>query len=106
MCLINRLIPLIILFSVSECYGAKPVHIGDVSKNILGLASGITDVIFKLCYVIGIALFVGSLMQFKEHRDRPANVRISQPLMMLVFGFAIIMLPILASFSESAKGIT
>jgi len=79
------------------------VSMTEISSNVFNFASNLSVLIYKLCYVIGIALLVGSMMQFKEHRDRPGQIHMSQPVAMLLLGLSLIALPILAGYSEAAK---
>jgi hypothetical protein len=73
--------------------------VGEFAENILTPVCIMTDVFYKICYIIGFALCIASGIQYKAHRDNPLHVRVSQPIALLIFGLAFILLPLIGQLS-------
>jgi len=99
--LIIRLL-ILTLFLPSLAYAAGPT-LGDVAGRLTGVASGVYLLLYKIFYVVGIAMLVGSLIRFKEHRDNPQQVPFSQPITLLLLGLGVIAIPVIAKLSEAVK---
>ena len=79
-------------------------NIGVVAEEALEPVGFLSSFVSKMCYVIGTILIVGSLMQYKRHRDNPTEVRISKPLMLLLLGLVIALIPLVPQFLASRSG--
>jgi len=78
------------------------VNWGDVAENVLVPANALIKAAYTMCYVIGMGLIFGSLVQYRSHKQSPTQVRIGQPIMLLIFGIVLLCLPFLAQLSSSA----
>jgi hypothetical protein len=93
------------LFSLSQfayAYSQDP-NLGQAAGNMLvplGLAA---DGFRKLCFVIGGTLIIGAGMQYKNYRNNPSAVRLSTPVVLLLLGIALILLPIISSISQGSQ---
>lgn len=80
-----------------------PLTLGQASNKVLEPVSVLADVMYKICYVLGSTLVLGSFIQYKAHRDNPSQVRLSQPIFLLIVGLVLIALPYLAQYSDAAN---
>ncbi|CAN5259566.1 hypothetical protein BH10PSE19_BH10PSE19_06280 [soil metagenome] len=103
---ISKCICLLIPFCIVKVAVAAMVSqtstMGDFASNVLDPICVMTSAFYKICYVIGAALLVASIVQYKAHRNNPLQVRISQPIALVIFGIAFILLPIIGQLSTSA----
>jgi len=72
---------------------AQQQTLGDLANRVMIPISGLEEVLYTICYIIGGAITVGSLVQFKLHRDNPSQVRLSTPLLLLILGLALVLIP-------------
>ncbi len=63
--------------------------IGNVQTNIGSLA----PLLSLISYIAGIAFCIAGIVQFKAHKDNPAQVPLSKPLVYLGVGAALLFLP-------------
>ena len=68
--------------------------LGDFAGNILDPLCIMTNAFYKICYLIGTALLIASAIQYGGYRRNPLQVRLSQPMALLIFGLAFILLPL------------
>lgn len=69
--------------------------LGTLANTLSAPVDLFTGIIYKVCYVIGFVLIVGSVLQYKRYRDNPNEVRLSQPILLLLLGGIIIILPLI-----------
>lgn len=69
--------------------------LGSLANTLSAPVDLFTGIIYKICYVIGFVLIIGSILQYKRHRDNPNEVRLSQPVMLLLLGIIIAILPLI-----------
>lgn len=86
-------------------YSPGGVDLGSAARNIIEPTSFLTKTIYAMCYVIGSALLIGSLVMYRMHRDNPLQTRLSQVIFLFVFGLAVVLIPIVAQLSEGAKAV-
>ena len=81
--------------SVAATVGATEGHqtAGQVAKNIHGSFGKIAQLITASAYLLGLALVVGSIMKFKQHKDNPTQVPIGTPIALLIIGASLLFLP-------------
>ena len=90
-------------FPLTANAAATAITLGQASNRMLEPVSVLTDVMYKICYVLGSTLILGSFIQYKAHRDNPSQVRLSQPIFLLIVGLVLIALPSLAQYSDAAS---
>jgi len=81
---------------------ADDVSLGQLSTNLMGPVSVLAELLYKICYVLGAMFILGSVLQYKNHRDNPSQIPISRPILLLVFGLIFIGFPFFAQLSSGA----
>lgn len=66
--------------------------IGSVAGNIFGIGMTISGIIKIICIVTGCGLILGSLVQYKKHRENPVETTWGTVLFTFLAGVAIICL--------------
>lgn len=96
-----RIILFLLAFLPSIVFAAD-VSLGQLSTSLMGPVSVLADLMYKICYVLGAMFLLGSVLQYKNHRDNPSQVPISRPILLLVFGLILIGFPFFAQLSSGA----
>jgi intracellular multiplication protein IcmD len=76
--------------------------LGETAGNILTPIGVFTNVIYNVCYIVGVAFALGAVIRFKEYRENPSQTPISRPIAMLIFGFVIFAIPFVAKLSAGS----
>ncbi len=100
--MLKRLIFFIFTLFFSEIVFAD-ISLGQAADNILVPLGALNQIIYTICYILGTAMLGGSLIQYKAHRDNPSNVRLTQPIMLLIIGLILIGIPYLVQVSSGAN---
>ena len=79
------------------------VTFGESAGNIMRPMSVATNAIYGLCYIIGTAFFLGGLVQYRNYRRNPQQVRFGTVILLIVTGIILVVLPFLAKFSSSSS---
>ena len=97
----NILLLLLIAFpAVVLAVGGKGLT--GITENIFEPTSLLAKFLYAACYVVGIALILGSFLEYHEHHENPTHVHFSHVVYLFLFGVAIVLIPIIARFSASA----
>lgn len=89
---------LLVLGSV-VCFGfgaaafAVTSGIGAVASTVTGGLANVAKLITAAAYVAGFGFAVGGIVKFKAHKDNPTQVPISQPIVLVFVGAALIFAP-------------
>lgn len=89
----------VVVFSFLFCTGSYAgvtmgnEDLGIMSKDITQSFIGITHLITVLSYVGGIALIIGAILKFKQHKDNPTQIPIGTPIALVFIGAALLFLP-------------
>lgn len=75
-------------FAVSGAAG-----IGSVATTVASNLGAIAKLITAGSYVAGFGFAVAAIVKFKAHKDTPTQVHISQPIVLLFVGAALIFVP-------------
>jgi len=86
----------------SQVTYAQDSSLGGLAQNILGPFSAMGKIMMAVCIVGGVGFILGSVVQYKAHRENPTQVRISTPLLLLILGIALVSLPFLGKYSSSS----
>ena len=76
--------------------------IGAVSNNILGPVQGFAYLMNAVCYVIGFGFLLTGLLQYKNYRENPQQVKLSTPVILALLGGLFIALPFIGMLSSSS----
>lgn len=102
---IEKYILALVLIVNSWSVFAHDPSIGSASQNITSALDSITDLILAAVSIAGIACFFSAIMKLYLHRKNPQQVPISQFFSMLVMSLALIVLPLLILYGDSAYNI-
>jgi hypothetical protein len=102
---LTKLLSIFILLMVSPLIYAEP-SLAQVSSNMLVPVTMFTKMLHSCCYIIGIMLLMGSITQYREHRNNASQVPLSRPILLLIFGLLLIGLPWLGHLSAAASFLT
>lgn len=103
--MLKKLITAICFFWASATFAATqsaPISIGEAAQNLLLPVGAFASIIYSMCYVLGAAFIMGSMIRFKEHRQNPSQTPISRPIAIFIFGLVFIVIPIIAKLSSSS----
>lgn len=75
------------------CFAAT--NLGELANELSSPVDLFTSIITKICYVIGFVLIIGSVLQYKRYRENSSEVRLSQPILLFIFGVVIVILPLI-----------
>lgn len=67
--------------------------IGQAAENLMVPTEILTKLLLISCYIIGIALILGAIVQYKIHRQSPKLVPLTTPITLLVLGLISVMIP-------------
>lgn len=67
--------------------------LGDVADNLYEPVAVVNMMIEWACYVVGIALMIGSILQYRIHRQNPKLTPLFTPILMLLIGIVIVLIP-------------
>ena len=72
---------------------ALAVDFKDISETLMTPTIVITKMLIFACYVVGAALIVASVAQYRNHLQTPKLVPLTTPVMLLVLGIGLLLLP-------------
>lgn len=77
--------------------------VAQVSTDLLQPIGLFTKTLYNICYIIGAMMLVGSIVQYRDHRNNPSQVPFSRPIILLLLGLLLILLPIIGQLSASSS---
>lgn len=80
--------------------------LGGMAQSMLVPISALAQLFYKMFYILGAAMIVGSGVQYKAHRDNPSQIPINRPIFLLVVGLVLIAVPLIAQLSASAASVS
>lgn len=84
-------------------YAAASHAIGSLSNNLMALASNVGSLVSGVCFVIGIGLLAGSLIQYRQHRRNRLMTPISKPIFMFILGAVLVCIPLLGHLAPGGE---
>src|SRR5262249_51239216 len=91
------------LISLGQNTFAEDVSLATASKNLMQPVSLFTEMIYNICYVAAITIFISSIAQFRAHRQSPNQTPLNRPIVLLILSIIVALIPITAKLSEAAK---
>ena len=67
--------------------------LGAVAESVGGTLDEVAKLITGAAYVAGMAFAVGAIAKFKQHKENPTQIPISQPIVFLLVGIALMFCP-------------
>jgi intracellular multiplication protein IcmD len=80
--------------------------LGGMAQSMLVPIDVMTLLMYKICYILGGAMIVGSGVQYKAHRDNPQQIPINRPIFLLIIGLVLVALPLIAQLSGASSAST
>ena len=88
------LFALIIFSNTVSAEGQSLLHI---ATNIKSSLQNVVNLIVGISYVAGLSFAFMGMLKFKAHKDNPAQVPLSQPIVLLAISAALVFLPSLVT---------
>lgn len=79
------------LFAVTDVFAVS--GIATIATNVTSNLAAVAKLITAGAYVAGFGFAVAAIVKFKAHKDTPTQVHISQPIVLLFVGAALIFVP-------------
>lgn len=77
----------------------------DIVSNVQANVQSLAPLLTIAAYVVGVGFCIAGIVQFKAHKDNPAQVPLSKPMVYIGVGAALLFLPtIMESAGESIFG--
>lgn len=67
--------------------------IGDAAESLTDVTAIVTKLVHIACYIVGTALILGSVAQYKNHKQNPKLVPLTTPITLLILGVLGVMIP-------------
>ena len=77
--------------------------IGDVAQNLMAPTEVVTKLMLVACYVIGVALILVGLAQYKIHLQSPKLVPLTTPIALLILGTVALLIPYVSDKFETGN---
>jgi intracellular multiplication protein IcmD len=91
----KNLLRLFSLFFISSVtIAVRSQDLGQIARQIAAPVGLATNLVQIICIICGVAMILGSLLKYKAHRQNPIEVPFSTPIMLLLFGLAVLALGI------------
>ena len=97
----GALIALGVFFSI----GAYAADLGTVSEDLLAPTAIVTQILVYVCYIVGAIFFFMAMAQYKVHRESPKLVPLSTPIMFVLFGAILALLPYVSGKFNSGSAL-
>jgi len=98
--MISYLVSFTMLIMMDVCYAGK--SLGEISDFATGIAGGLGKILYAIAFVLGASFLIGSIIQYKQHRENPQMVRLSNPVIYFILGLSLIALPFIAMLSDGS----
>ncbi len=89
----NLLCLLLMLPFTLQASGGTHASLGEAADNLMTPVSFMTKLALLACYIIGIALLLAAIAQYKIHRQSPKLVPLTTPITLLVIGLTALGIP-------------
>lgn len=87
-------------------YALAATNIGTAAEQVAtGPLSLFWDFIAKICYVVGITLFISGVVHYKRYRENPVATPLSKPVTLLLLGVTIGLLPLIPPWLAYRTGV-
>ena len=81
--------------------------LSSIASNVQSQVKTVANLLIIIAYVAGIGFALTGILQFKAHKDNPAQVPLSKPIVYLCVGAVLLFLPnVLSSAGQTIFGTT
>ena len=91
----------VLILLLQNCCHAAPI--GEVSGNLLGTATFVSDIMVLMSYILSLVFFLTAIMQFRMHRNNPKIVPLINVIFSLALAIVIGAIPYMAIHQESSS---
>jgi len=84
---------LTLLFLSEQASAAAAQSLSDIVSNVQGNIITLGPLLTIVSYISGVGFAIAGIVQFKAHKDNPAQVPLSKPMVYLGVGAALLFLP-------------
>lgn len=94
----------------ANAFAGGASSLSDVVSTLEGNVTPVAELLSYVAYVTGVGFCIAGILQFKAHKDNPAQVPLSKPIVHLGVGAGLLFLPSLMQiagqsiFGEGATG--
>jgi intracellular multiplication protein IcmD len=89
---VRRLLGLALIFFSTDVL-ASGMTLGDMADSIVGSFESVTKLITAGSYLAGLGFMVVAIIQFKAHKDNPAQTPIGKPIALVFIGASLLFMP-------------
>lgn len=97
--LIFQVILFIIFYSLADIIFAK-ASLGEVAGNISSVMSGLANIFYQVCFILGGCFIFAGIIKYVEHRTNPLMVTWSMIFFLFIAGIIFILIPLAAYFAS------
>ena len=102
---IGFLSSMLFAFWMGDAVAGSSQSLSDIVSNVQGNVLTLGPLLTIISYVAGVGFAIGGIVKFKAHKDNPTQVSLSQPIVLLFVGAALLFLPsIMASAGSTVFG--
>lgn len=101
-------IPLLIASLIAFFHASNLAYatdVGSVSEGLLEPTAIVTQILVYVCYIVGVVFFFMAMAQYKVHRESPKLVPLSTPVMFVLFGAILVLLPYFTGLFNSGSAL-
>ena len=84
---------LCILHRLAFAADSSVTDLTSLSDQTIGQIRSVATLIIVVSYVAGVGFMLAGIVQFKAHKDNPAQVPLSKPIVYLIVGACLLFLP-------------
>jgi Ca2+/H+ antiporter len=92
----------IFISAFGATFAHADVSLGDVANAMMVPTNMMSTTLIDIAYILGVALFLSGLAQYREHRNNPGGVPFLRPLILLILGVIVFCIPWIAKLSPAA----
>lgn len=82
-----------LLLIIPSIVFAQEGGVAGLAETLRKQITAIADILVVVSYVAGVGFALAGIVQFKAHKDNPAQVPLSKPIVYLVVGACLLFLP-------------
>ena len=83
---------LLLIIFVTSAF-AQDESLGELSEQVLVPIGYLSNIFNYVCWIVGTALVLSGVIQYKGHRKNPVQVRLSRVIVFWILGLFLIALP-------------
>lgn len=77
--------------------------LADVTENVMSVAANVASLAIGICFILGVAMVGGALIQYKQHKRNRLQVPISKPIVLFILGTVMLCVPLTAKITAGGQ---